>query len=263
MSKLSVFVKSVDEFYNESNKLESTGNKRMFNEICNKNSPNFVGLSLDEIVKNKYSYRKDLDKIKSIDDFVSMGGAKNIYKYDEFDGDDMNYDRFVDELPYMKKRIKNVGRGNGKFIKLHVAIAENWIVDYKDMLNRAYTVIQIVDFLEDLGYRLEIIAYSDVNNVGSYKEEYIESLKTEILIKSANEPLIKPLVLTCISPWMFRHHMFKFWSAKFNTNDNLGATEFNKYKDTDSDLYIKSGECLNEQTSKDRIKKIINQFSQD
>lgn len=259
---ISIKLNSLDHFYSEANKLENTGNKTIWNNLHTGKhySPDlflsFVGLPYDEIIKNKYSYKEGLNKLEEINQDLNLGGSVKKFKYDEFDGDDVNYDRLLEQLPAFKKRIRTIGSGNGKFINLHVNIAELFYVDYKNLMYRSYTVMSIIDYLENLGYRIGLSVYTDTKNLGLYKDKTINLLHVEVEVKKPDEPLIKPLLLTSISSWMFRYWMFKFRAAKFNVYNSMGSTAKCDYTDTESDLYIRAGECLNKKEADIKIKAI-------
>jgi hypothetical protein len=83
------------------------------------------------------------------------------------------------------------------------------------------------------------------------------------VLKRPEDPLIKPLLLTCLSPWMLRYHMFKLRAAKFSVNLGMGSTTVVKYTNTKDALYINSGECLSEEQSKRKFKELKSIFEQD
>lgn len=257
---LSVQIESLDKFYREADIVEDTGRQQHWESHDECYDPNFVGLGKEEILASKYSYKKGLDNLKQIEKDLLLGGVKKKYKYDEFDGDDMNYDRFLEQLPSLKKRIKTLGSGHGKFINLHVCICENAWCSSNSLMNRAYTVMRIIDYLEDLGYRVGVYVYTDTSRPGSYKGETIDSLHVEVQIKKPEEPLLRPLILTAVSAWMFRFWMFKFRSAKFYTDGGMGTSMSKPYEDTKCDLYIRRGECLDEDDSERRIERIAEKY---
>ena len=264
---------SLDRFYKECDEIETTGNcsdvpnfstaYEDWKDIEERDNKNWIGLSREEILKSKYMYKEGLDQLKEIERDLNLGGTKRSYKWDEVDGDDMNYDRYIDELPYLKKRIKTIGKGKGRIINIHVSVGENCNVSYKDMLMRSYTVMRVIDYLENLGFRVGVTVYSDVRNLGYYKEERVNSLHVEVQIKKPEDPLIKGLILTCISPWMLRYHFFKLWTAKFKCVYGLGQSYSVKYTDTETDIYFQTGSCLDEKTCNNKIEKLAKQFSFD
>lgn len=261
--RLEIKIPSLDKFYEESNIVEDTGSKSEW-ELCDKRDDrSWVGLSREDVEKSMYSYKEGLDKLKAIELDVPLGGSKKTYKWDDNDGDEMSLDRLYDYLPAMRKRLKSLGKGNGKFITIHTNIDENACVGFKEMLNRSYAVIQLVDFLENQGYRVAVAAYTDVKNPGKYKEQSIEFLHLEIIVKNAEEPLNKGLLLTAISPWFFRIHIFKFWNCKFKMDWGYGSSVEVDYKDSESDIYFRVNSCLTAEASELYVKKMRNKFEDD
>lgn len=158
---LNININSLDEFYRECDNIEG-GNPAEINNIENSDDPCFRGLSIAEIHDSKYSYTKGLDNLKKIEKDINLGGRKHKYKYDDSDGDDMNFDRYIEGLPCLKKRIPTHGIGTGKFVKLHISICENCWCSAQALMVRAYTAMRIIDMLESQGYRVQISAYADM-----------------------------------------------------------------------------------------------------
>ena len=261
-----VIFDNLERFYNECDIVEDTGYKSgsqycPWEECNNRDEPSWVGLRKHEILRCKYSYKEGLDSLKALEEDFNLGGTKRHYKWDEMDGDDMNYERFIDDLPAMKKRIRKQGDSNGKIINIHVSVGENCNVRFSEMLNRSYTVMRLVDYLENQNYRVGIYVYSDTANIGEYKDKYIKRLHTKIQIKKPEEPLIKSLILTCISPWMLRYHLFKLWTAKFKCNHNLGSSITVNYTNTKTDIYFPTRSCLSEEDSKEYLEELLKQFN--
>lgn len=128
---------------------------------------------------------------------------------------------------------------------------------------RAYTVMRLVDYLEDQGYRIGISVYTDTKNVGSYRGEDIDLLHVEVMVKKPEETLIKSLILTSVSSWMFRFWMFKFRAAKFYVNPCMGASASVKYTETKQDIYIGRGECLTTGDAAHKLRSISRLFNDD
>ena len=186
-----------------------------------------------------------------------------LHKYDDSDGDDMNFDRYIEGLPCLKKRIPTHGIGTGKFVKLHISICENCWCSAENLMIRAYTAMRIIDMLESQGYRVQISAYADNEDPGYFNEEPIGFLGVEVIIKKFEDPLIKGQILTAISPWFFRYWMFKFWNAKFKMNWGYGHSVRPMKKETTSDIYIQTGEALTDEDAERTIKRISKLFDKE
>lgn len=252
---LNININSLDEFYRECDNIEG-GNPAEINNIENSDDSCFRGLSIAEIHDSKYSYTKGLDNLKKIEKDINLGGRKHKYKYDDSDGDDMNFDRYIESLPYLKKRIPTHGIGTGKFVKLHISICENCWCSAQALMVRAYTAMRIIDMLESQGYRVQISAYADNEDPGTLNGQKVKYLGVEVVIKKFEDPLIKGQILTAISPWFFRYWMFKFWNAKFKMNCGYGHSVRPMKKETTSDIYIQTGEALTKKDAEETIKRI-------
>lgn len=256
---LNININSLDEFYRECNNIEG-GNPYEIENIENNDDPSFRGLSLEKIHSSKYNYTEGLENLKKIEKDINLGGRKHKYKYDDSDGDDMNFDRYIEGLPSLKKRIPTHGVGTGKFVKLHISICENCWCSAKALMIRAYTAMRIIDMLESQGYRVQISAYADNENPGTLNGQKVKYLGVEVVIKKFEDPLIKGQVLTAISPWFFRYWMFKFWNAKFMMNWGYGHSIRPIKKESTSDIYIQTGEALTEEDTEETIKRIKELF---
>jgi hypothetical protein len=256
---LNININSLDEFYRECDNIEG-GNPYEIDNIENNDDPSFRGLSLEKIHSSKYSYTEGLENLKKIEKDINLGGRKHKYKYDDSDGDDMNFDRYIEGLPSLKRRIPIHGVGTGKFVKLHISICENCWCSAKALMIRAYTAMRIIDMLESQGYRVQISAYADNENPGTLNGQEVKYLGVEVVIKKFEDPLIKGQVLTAISPWFFRYWMFKFWNAKFMMNWGYGHSIRPIKKESTSDIYIQTGEALTEEDAEETIKRIKELF---
>lgn len=259
---LNININSLDEFYRECDNIEG-GDPAEINDIESNDDPSFRGLSTAEIYDSKYSYTKGLDNLKKIEKDINLGGRKHKYKYDDSDGDDMNFDRYIEGLPCLKKRIPTHGIGTGKFVKLHISICENCWCSAENLMIRAYTAMRIIDMLESQGYRVQISAYADNEDPGYFNGEPIGFLGVEVIIKKFEDPLIKGQILTAISPWFFRYWMFKFWNAKFNMNFGYGHAVRPMKKETTSNIYIQTGEALTDEDAESTIERISKLFNKE
>lgn len=256
---LNININSLDEFYRECDNIEG-GNPYEIEKIEEDDDVGFRGLSLEEIHSSKYSYTEGLENLKKIEKDINLGGCKHKYKYDDSDGDDMNFDRYIEGLPSLKKRIPTHGIGTGKFVKLHISISENCWCSAKALMIRAYTAMRIIDMLESQGYRVQISAYADNEYPGTLNGQKVKYLGVEVVIKKFEDPLIKGQILTAISPWFFRYWMFKFWNAKFMMNWGYGHSIRPIKKESTSDIYIQTGEALTEEDAEETIKRIKELF---
>jgi len=261
MVELNYTFNNISDFYKECTISTEYGRPSETKRFLEEENKEFKGLSLEEINKSKYSYKKGLDKLEDIKININVGGSKHKYKYDEFDGDDMNYDRMLEGFPPMLKRIRNIGIGSGKLINIFVIISENCTISSEAMLIKALTSIKIIDILENLGYRVAVYAcdYTQDNN-GSYKNERGVKYTLKVCLKKHEDSLNKGLILTGISPWFFRHYMFAHQSGHYKTGWGLGSSIKCTEKQTKENIIINHGECLTEKDAEEKIKTISKLF---
>lgn len=249
---------NIYDFYNACDNLLNTGNASMYKEMNERDDPCWVGLSLNDIQNSKYSYDKGLENLKEIE-IDSLGGSSIHYKYDEFDGDDINFDRLLDGFPALRKRTQKKGLGTGKNISIYINIAEHCGISKDKFLIKAYATMRIVDALETMGYRTTVYSCVATKNLGKTKidDKYHEiNYQVDVCIKKAEDPLIKGLLLTGISPWFFRYHIFKHMCANHKTYYGLGRPDKIDIKNTKETILIDNGECLTEEDVEKKIKQI-------
>lgn len=257
---------SLEDFYREANNCTSKdANSKYFHKLYHNlehlNS-SFIGLQPNEIIKYQYSYLKGLDNLEKLDN-LQLGCSKLINKYSDIDGYDINYDRMLEGFPYLLNKTKTKGNKHGKFITIWINISIDHYINVEDSLNKAYTVMKIIDYLENKGYRTEIIIYDEAAHVGKYEENFLDYVLLKINIKHFNEPLIKGRILTAISPWMERYWIFKFNYAKFECVTH-GAARDTIYKtDTKTDIFFGSTTAMTALKAKNKIKSIQKLFEDD
>lgn len=253
---------NIQDFYDDIKRAKPEGNKERLLSHLGSDEPGFRGLSLEEIKKNKYNYQKGLDQLKELELNIDVGGSSREYKYDEFDGDDMNYDRLLEGFPCMRKRIKTHGIGSGRLINLYVVVSENCGVSHKEMLNKSLTAIRIADMLENMGYRVSIYSCDHTNDRwGSFKGESGVDYQLSVCLKRPEDSLNKGLILTGISPWFFRYYMFAHQMGSYIPGPGLGSSIEMQLEQTKENIVINHGECLSEENSIVKIKQIEKLFS--
>lgn len=258
--EIDISFNDLDDFYREATLFESTGNRSMYDEFTNSADPDFVGLSLKEIPKYMYSYEPGMENIRELTEQFQLGSSRFTYKWDETDGDEMDMVRAYDGLPFLKRRKRTVGNNTGKFVTIHINIVESWFVGYSHLLNKAFTAASLVNHLQTMGYRVAVNVVQLTRSLGSYKGQRINKMRLVVPLKKFEEPLNLSLLLTCISPWMFRHWMFRFEAAKFYVDGGMGSPLEFHAKDTITDIYIDNGQCLTPEDADEKIKSIADLF---
>lgn len=234
----------LEDLYREALTLEPDGNEYMFNQQKTKDDVYFRGLSLEDIDKYKYGYTPGVEKLEELDSYFVLGSSRFKYKWNEEDGDEMSMERAYEGLPYLKQRKRSVGNGTGKFITIHVNTGELAFVSYEQMLKKAYTAASMVNKLETMGYRTQVLLHTLTRNVGFYRGEAVKTLEVKCPIKKFDDPLNIALILYCISPWFHRYWMFLIRASKLKCSSGMGASTTHRKKDSMTDIYIDTGECL-------------------
>lgn len=256
---------SLEDFYREANNCTSNDcisisyhkNYHRLNTVYLSRS--FIGLFPKEIPKYQYSYLKGLDNLEKLDN-LQLGCSKLTNKYSDIDGYDINYDRMLEGFPYLLNKTKTKGNKHGKFITIWVNISINGCISVEESLNKAYTVMKVIDYLENNGYRTEVIVYDEARNVGKYQGELLDYVLLKINIKHFNEPLIKGRILTAISPWMERYWIFKFNFAKFENVSHGCAADTIYNKDTKTDIFFGSTTAITKEKAEYKIENIQKLF---
>lgn len=261
MKKLHFVYNNLELFYKDALTPTKFGSINWHKQFLKSNDPNFRGLNLTDIIKYKYGYNKNLDQIKNLSTDLNLGGSSKKYIYDEFDGDDMNYDRLLEGFPAMRKRIKQYGIGSGRLINIYIVVSENCYTNYDKMLNKSITAMQIIDLLETIGYRVAVYACaSSRDEYGNYNGEKDIHYQLMICLKNYNDSLNKPLIMNGISPWFFRYFIFAHKIGHYDASPGLGISTTLDIPMTKETIIINKGECLSENSSKEKIKQIIKLF---
>ena len=255
----------IEDFYKSALSFDTTtGNRDQYLEILHNRNPEWVGMTLSDIEKYKYSYAPGVPHLEQIkEDLLIPATSSFKTKWDDVDGEDMSMERLYDELPFMSKRVRKHGFLNGKFVKLYIDISENSHVEYTDMLHKTYTAVSIVDYLESMGYRTEVYATAKTISLGRRKGEDVEQAYVEIPVKKLDESLNTSLLLTLLSPWAFRFWILLLYSANVYTSYGMGRASYEKPETTLGTLYINTGDCLTKESSEHFINQIKTMYDQD
>lgn len=259
MKHLTLEFDSLEEFYQAAKTKNTIRFGREHPDDIEEEKKDFRYLSNADIHKYKNGYSPGIEKLESYDEFIPPPGNSSFkYKWNDTDGDEMDLERAYEGKPFLAQRIRKKGIQNGKFITLYVAVHENAGVTHNKLINRTFTAVSIADYLENQGFRVEIIAFVIGKNTGAWLGiQEVEYLTMYIPIKQFNEDLNKSLLLTALSPWFFRYWVFLFWTNNMAAHYGLGFSVSFKSLDvpllTATSIIIDNGECL---TTQDSIRKI-------
>lgn len=255
---------SISDFYKEATILENTGHSSRF-EIYSTFSSSWadsVDYSKEFIKKVQWGDKEGLKEMKKIDrDLDIIGRSSFIDKWDYSDGMDINMERLYDDIPFLKRRIRTIGNNNGKFITLNIDISIPACVPDYQIRHKALSIISFIDYLETLGFRLEIILYCNSKGQGNYNYVDMPFTTTKIVLKKAEEPLNLPLMLTAISPWMLRYWMFMLWCAKFKPDYGFGCPTDETKDHEQGIIWINNYDCLHEQSTIETFNTIKKSFN--
>ena len=265
MKENSVIIRfnSLEELYEESSKTVNGCSIDSFKRNLSRNDPSFVGMTLEELPKNKFSCEKYIHLLKDFDMNQNLGSSGNEKIFSETDGYDMNMDKYYDGEPKclidVKKR-KEKGK-IGKYITLYVSICENCGVSPNSMLQRALFATKLADILEMQKYRVTIIATADVDHIAVDESgNEIDHMRVEIVLKKFEEPCIPSYVLCGLGPWIFRYYLFNFWYGHYKCHSGLGYTVNIDCGDRQDVVIINSGECFSDISKEKKIKEIEDKF---
>lgn len=264
MVELSYTYDSISKFYEDALHPTPEGNIEDTLRHLQTEEKSFRGNDIATIKKSQYSYTKGLAEMKKLDLNLNLGGSKRSYKWDETDGDDISYDRLIDGFPAMKKRVKSHGIGSGRLVNIYVIISENCGIGSQEMLVKAYTAMQIVDLLENLGYRVAIYSCDcTLDSSGMYKGEQGVKYTVQVCLKRHEDSLNQGLILNGISPWFFRYYLFAHQKGRYKNGWGMGRAVKMELEQTRENIVINRGECLNKRSADSKIKQIIKLFGID
>lgn len=181
----------------------------------------FCGANYSQIIERQYSWPEGVKMLNSLTS-VELPITKQCKKvWSDDDGDEMDMERFYNDMPFLQKRIKTLGtRSRGNNIqKILINLTEYAGVKAENMLWKTYTAVKLCDELESRGTRCEVIAFETAKNV-----DHLKRFDTiEIPIKQAHEPLNTSLLCAVLSPWFLRHWIFQLeYSCIENVCSGLG-----------------------------------------
>jgi hypothetical protein len=240
---------------------EAGGKREMLNDHLNSDRKSFRGLSIQEIKDTVYGYAKGVDELVKLTGIETItGGSKFVYKWDEYDGDDMSMERYYEGMPSMRKRYRTSGNNTGRFVDIYVNICENAGTNYEDMLWKTYASVKIIDELESMGIRTSLYAATKSNNSGVIKHEggtrQVKSEYVEVKVKDYNSPVNLGLFCSVLSPWFFRYWFFAHTMAKYSAYDSLGSADKIGKKGEQGSIYIDNRECLSQKSAEEKIKSV-------
>lgn len=246
---------SLADFYKSvSEKIGSTRLSREHESECKSGEhTSFCGANYSETIQRKHSWPEGVSMLKQL---ASM--EKTITKewkkvWSEDDGDEMDMERYYNDMPFLQKRIKVLGNRsrNNSIQKILVNPTENANISAKDMLWKTFTAVKVADELESKGTRCEIILKYFSSNI----DKRDRNVTFEIPIKEAGEPVNLSLLCTVFSPWFFRYWIFHlFFSHIEGVRGSLGMARKIPTEETENCIVIDSGTALSKEAANNFLK---------
>lgn len=213
----------------------------------------FNGATRKEIMERKHSWPEGVSKLKELVDMEKVITKQWVKIWSDDDGDEMDLERYYNDMPFLQKRIKALGtRSRGNNVqKILINVWENCNITAEKMLWKTYTAVKIADELESQGTRCEILLVGAGENIDKRERK----IDFEILIKDASEPINTGLLCAVFSPWFFRYWIFHLlYSHIENVTSYLGnAARFPKDK-AENCIVIDSGTALSRDSANNFLK---------
>ena len=249
---------SLADFYKTvSEKIGSTKESTKKLSMVKGGSPrSFYGASYSQIQERMYSWVEGVSMLKNLASVELTTTKQWVKTWNEDDGDDMDMERYYNDMPFLQKRVKSLGvksRGN-RIQKIIVNLTENANIGASEMLWKTYTAVKLCDEFESQGIRCEVVAVEACAGV----DDDNRSLLAEIPIKSADEPINTSLLCTVLSPWFFRHWIFQLETTQVkNVDSSLGSARSlttNDIPDLENCIVINKGMALSKTSANNFLK---------
>lgn len=225
-----------------------------------KNDSSFAGADWDTSEKRKYQWKEGLKRVQRLTQMESIvHSSQYVNVWNDYDGDVMDVDRYLNEQPFLSRRVKKSGKSICGQYRIVINIAENGTVSAQNMLWKAYAAARLCDEIESQGNRCEVVAVSFLRGQ-TCDTDYAGYTYTEVTIKKHEESVNTGLLCTCLSPWFFRTYMFMVWRHYLHVNNWLGwSSSLREYLGNDIDntcILIDAGDCLSHEKANTFIKTI-------
>jgi hypothetical protein len=242
------YYNSLGEFYAD---VQNVNKCELFEEYIINDSPGWMGLSLIDIHKSKFSYPLGVEKLSHFKDFQVEKDITVKY-WNQFDGYDIDVDRMMDNLDFLLDNHKR--KSLPKTMDIYVNIGETNGVDYEEMLCKTYAAIKVIDRLESLGVRCAVYA-CNAFKTACHQSKNEELGYLEICIKQHADALNLGALCTAISPWIFRYWFLLYTIGRY-PDLTPGISRRAPMPADLKGMIIESGSCLTTQTANKFIESI-------
>jgi hypothetical protein len=202
----------------------------------------FIGADREQIEARRFTWTEGARKLNELPELNrSTAKAKRAKRWSMDDGDDMHVERYHDDRPFMRQRVKvNAGTKRGRIQKIRVNVAESCKKSADAMLWKTYAAARIVDSLERAGIRCEVETVCSIKDAftSGTRRDYI----ARVTVKRADQPLNLGAITTAASPWALRWHFVNHMATHPNHAAAYGRPQH--MPPEAGALDIETGECL-------------------
>jgi hypothetical protein len=145
-------------------------------------------------------------------------------RFDEADGDELDYDRMRCGQPFWRKTQRQNAKGPAT-ITIIVNMSANFRVKHEDILWRGAAAITLTKMLEEAGYRVELWATAKSNDVWATnsKSGFDIAAMPAVRLKAPSDPMDCSTLISAVSGWCFRTLIFReYCRGKHKIAGNLG-----------------------------------------
>lgn len=228
---------SLSHFYDN---IKNVSNSPKFEFYDKLDNPKWMGLSLDNIHKFKFSYPMGVEKLSHFKD-VEVQKDLNVKFYNQFDGYDIDIDRMLENLDFLVDTRKK--RQTPKAVDIYIQIGEPYNIGYAQMLCKTYAAIKIIDKLESNCVRCAVYACNAFSTI-CHNQRNQQDGYLEVCIKNHAETINLGALCTAISPWAFRHFFLLHLIGHFpDINLQKGASLTESMPSDIDGIIIRAGQC--------------------
>ena len=212
----------------------------------------FLGCTREEADARRYCYPEAVAALANLPEVSAPITSGQFTKaWTDYDGDEMDVERFQYGRPFLSRRIRETGRRARHVQTIIVNITEPGAVKAKDMLWKAYAAARLVDQLESTGTRCEVFAVCHAR--GTFKNG--QAYAAQILLKAPDEPLDVAALAAAFTPWTLRRFIFGHMETVGRCTQGKGRAEAWPAELTPPGaLVIETSECLTRQSAADMIR---------
>jgi hypothetical protein len=210
-------------------------------ETISESRARWIGASAEEIEARRFTWTEGARQLDQLPELHrSTAKAQRAKRWSSDDGDEMHPERFHDERPFMRQRVKvNAGAKRGRIQKIRINIGEDCRTQAASMLWKTYAAARIIDSLERAGIRCEVeIVLSARKSFERGRRDYL----CRVTVKRPDQPLNLGAITTAASPWALRWHFLNHIATHTDHRPSFGGPQ--PMPAEAGALDIETGDCL-------------------